>query len=54
MRELSVEQPAPGRPYEVTLELAPFPRGDYLIELSATAGDTGDDVATTMIAFRIQ
>ena len=53
MRELSVEQPAPGRPYEVTLELAPFPRGDYLIELSATAGDTGDDVATTMIAFRI-
>ena len=51
MRELSVEQAAQDAPYEVALPLASFPRGDYLIELSAAAGD---DVATTLVAFRIQ
>ena len=51
MRELPIEQPAAGGPFELTLQLASFPRGDYLIEISAAAGD---DVATTLIAFRIQ
>ena len=51
MMELPVDQPAAGGPYELTLQLAPFPRGDYLVEISAAAGD---DVATTLIAFRIQ
>ena len=51
MLELPVEQPAPGGPFELELQLASFPRGDYLIEISAAAGD---DVATTLIAFRIQ
>ena len=51
MLELPVEQPATGGPFELELQLASFPRGDYLIEISAAAGD---DVATTLIAFRIQ
>ena len=51
MLELPVEQPAPGGPFELELQLASFPRGDYLVEISAAAGD---DVATTLIAFRIQ
>ena len=51
MLELPVEQPAPGGPFELELQLASFPRGDYLFEISAAAGD---DVATTLIAFRIQ
>ena len=51
MRELPVEQPVTGGPYELTLPLAPFPRGDYLIQISAAAGG---DVATTLVAFRIQ
>ena len=51
MLELPVEQPGTGGPNEFTLQLAPFPRGDYLIEISAAAGD---DVATVLVAFRIQ
>ena len=51
MRPLPVEQPAAGGPFELALRLASFPRGDYLIEISAAADD---DVATTLIAFRIQ
>ena len=51
MLELSVEQPATGAPYELALQLASFPRGDYLIEISAAVGD---EVATTLVAFRIQ
>ena len=51
MLELPVEQPAAGGPFELALALASFPRGDYLIEISAAAGD---DVATTVIAFRLQ
>jgi hypothetical protein len=51
MRDLPVEQPSAGEPHELTLQLAPFPRGDYLIEISAASGD---DVATTLVAFRIQ
>ena len=51
MLELPVTQPSAGGPYELTLQLASFPRGDYLVEISVAAGD---DVATTLIAFRIQ
>ena len=51
MKELFVEQPARGGPHELRLSLASFPRGDYLIEISAAAGD---DVATTLVPFRIQ
>ena len=51
MRDLPIERPAPDAPYQMTLQLASFPRGDYLIEISAAAGD---DVATTLVAFRIQ
>jgi hypothetical protein len=51
MRPLPVEQPVAGGPFELALRLASFPRGDYLIEISAAADD---DVATTLIAFRIQ
>ncbi len=51
MLELPVEQPETGGPFELALALASFPRGDYLIEIAAAAGD---DVATTVIAFRIQ
>ena len=51
MLDLPVEQPATGAPYELALPLASFPRGDYLIEISAAAGD---DLATELVAFRIQ
>ncbi len=57
MRELPIGQPAAGRPHELALQLAPFPRGEYMIEISATpggAGDFGGSAATTLIAFRIQ
>ncbi len=50
MLELPVEQPSPSEPHQLMLQLAPFPRGDYLIELSAVSGD---DAATTLVAFRI-
>ena len=51
MLTLPVEPPTTGGPHELTLQLAPFPRGDYLIEISAAAGG---DVATALVAFRIQ
>ena len=51
MLELPVEQPSVGGLHQLTMLLAPFPRGDYLIEISAAAGG---DVATTLVAFRLQ
>jgi VWFA-related protein len=51
MRALPVEPPSADGPHQLTLQLAPFPRGDYLIEISAASGD---DVVTTLVAFRIQ
>jgi hypothetical protein len=51
MMELPVGAPEDGGPHQVLLQLSPFPRGDYLMELSAEAGD---DVASTLVAFRIQ
>ena len=50
MLELPVEPPSTGGQHQLTLQLAPFPRGDYLIEISAASGD---DAATTLVAFRI-
>ena len=50
MIELPVERTADGR-YELSLQLAPFPRGDYVIEISAASGD---DTATALVPFRIQ
>ena len=51
MLELPVERPSAAGPHQLTLQLAPFPRGDYLIEISAAVGDA---VASEFIAFRIQ
>ncbi len=50
MIELPVERTADGR-YELSLQLSPFPRGDYVIEISAASGD---DTATALVPFRIQ
>ena len=49
--ELPTEQPSTGGPHQLRLSLAPFPRGDYVVEISAASGD---DVATVFVAFRIQ
>ena len=58
MMELPVDPPEDGGSHQVLLQLAPFPRGDYLIELSAEAGadaaEAGADAASTLVAFRIQ
>ncbi len=51
MMELPVAAPEGDRPHEVLLQLSPFPRGDYLMELSAEAGG---DTASTLVAFRVQ
>ena len=51
MMELPVAAPEGERPHEVLLQLSPFPRGDYLMELSAEAGD---ETASTLVAFRVQ
>ena len=42
---------APGGDAEFTVALSPYPRGDYLIEITASAEE---DQATTLVAFRIQ
>ncbi len=51
MMELPVAAPEGDRPYEVLLQLSPFPRGDFLMELSAEAGG---GTASTLVAFRVQ
>ena len=51
MMELPVAAPEGERPHEVLLQLSPFPRGDYLMELSAEAGG---ETASTLVAFRVQ
>ena len=50
MMPLPVELSAGGA-YELSVQLSPFPRGDYLVEVSAASGD---GVATALVAFRIQ
>ncbi len=51
MVELPVAAPEGDRPHEVLLQLSPFPRGDYLMELSAEAGG---ETASALVAFRLQ
>jgi VWFA-related protein len=51
MLDIAVEQPSADRPYQLALPLAPFPRGDYLIEIVAASGD---DTTSELVAFRIQ
>ena len=51
MMELPVAAPEGDRPHEVLLQLSPFPRGDYLMELSA---EVGGETASTLVAFRVQ
>ena len=51
MMELPVDAPEGDGQHQVLVQLSPFPRGDYLIELSAEAGD---DAASALVAFRIQ
>jgi VWFA-related protein len=51
MMELPVDAPEDDGPHQVLVQLSPFPRGDYLIELSAEAGD---EAASELVAFRIQ
>ena len=51
MMELPVDAPEDAGSHQVLLQLSPFPRGDYLIELSAEAGD---ESASAFVAFRVQ
>ena len=51
MMELPVDAPEDDGPHQVLLQLSPFPRGDYLVELSAEAGG---EAASTLVAFRVQ
>ncbi len=51
MMELPVDAPEDAGPHQVLLQLSPFPRGDYLLELSAEAGD---ESASALVAFRVQ
>jgi len=51
MMELPVARAANEGAFQVMLQLAPFPRGDFLVELSASSGN---DVATALVPFRIQ
>ena len=51
MMELPVDAPEGAGPHQVLLQLSPFPRGDYLIELSAEAGD---ESTSAFVAFRVQ
>ena len=51
MMGLPVDAPEDAGPHQVLLQLSPFPRGDYLLELSAEAGD---ESASALVAFRVQ
>ena len=51
MMELPVDAPEGGGPHQALLQLSPFPRGDYLVELAAEAGG---ETASALVAFRVQ
>ena len=51
MMELPVDAPEDDGPHQALLQLSPFPRGDYLVELSAEAGG---ETASALVAFRVQ
>ena len=50
MSDIPVQPPAPGQPTQIDLALARLAPGEYLVELSATAGD---ESAKELIAFRV-
>ena len=50
MSDIPVPPPAPGQPTQIDLALARLAPGEYLVELSATAGD---EDAKELIAFRV-
>ena len=50
MSDIPVQPPAPGQPTQIDLALARLAPGEYLVELSATAGD---EYAKELIAFRV-
>ena len=50
MLDIPVQPPAPGQPTQIDLPLARLAPGEYLVELSATAGD---EDAKELIAFRV-
>ena len=50
MSDIPVQPPVPGQPTQIDLVLARLAPGEYLVELSATAGDEG---AKELIAFRV-
>ena len=50
MSDIPVQPPAPGQPTQIDLSLAHLAPGEYLVELSATAGD---EYAKELIAFRV-
>ena len=50
MSDIPVQPPAPGEPTQIDLALARLAPGEYLVELSATAGD---EYAKELIAFRV-
>ena len=50
MSDIPVQPPAPGEPTQIDLALARLAPGEYLVELSATAGDEN---AKELIAFRV-
>ena len=50
MSDIPVQPPAPGQPTQIDLALARLAPGEYLVELSATAGDK---YAKELIAFRV-
>ena len=51
MMELPVDAPEDDGPHQALLQLSPFPRGDYLVELAAEAGG---ETASALVAFRVQ
>ena len=50
MSDIPAQPPAPGQPTQINLALARLAPGQYLVELSATAGD---EYAKELIAFRV-
>ena len=52
MLEIPVEQTEANGMYQLVLQLSPFPRGDYVIEISAEAESVSG--AMSLVAFRVQ
>ena len=50
MSEIPVQPPVEGRPHQIDLSLARLARGEYLVEISASIGDSE---AKELVAFRV-